>query len=120
MPLNAHWRIGEPDRTVRFHHEVVRRIKRFAVVGIEEDGHAAVILGTRDAAAMLARNEASLPIARIAVGVVGGFAEYADHARFLLPFQHLVVRDIAPEKVAAVAKPYGAFGPPVARGQPLD
>jgi hypothetical protein len=98
--------VSEPDRTVRFHHEVVRETKRLAVKGIEEDRHAAVVLGARYAAAMLARDKPPLPVTPVAVGVVGRFPEHADHAGFLLPFQHPVVRVITPEKVAAIAEPY--------------
>src|SRR5216684_3477491 len=120
MPLDAHRGISEPDRAVRFHYEVVRGIQRLALEGVEEDRNAAVVLGARDAAAMLARDEAPLPVAGVAVGVVGGLPEHADHARFLLPFQHLVVRNIAPKQVSAVAEPYRTFRPAVAGSQPFD
>ena len=50
------------------------------------------------ARAVLAGDEAALAVARVAVGVVGGFAEDAHAAAFLVPAHDAVVRDVAPQQ----------------------
>ena len=71
-------RIGEPDRIVRFHDHVIRRIEPLALVAVDEHRDRAVIFGARHApSAMLAGDEPSLPVARIAIGEVRGLAEDA-------------------------------------------
>ena len=63
--------IGEPDRAVARHHDVVRRIQRFALVTVEQHGDAAVVLGAGDAAGVvLAGDQPAFAIAGVAVGVV--------------------------------------------------
>src|SRR6185312_7097226 len=55
---DAELRIGEPDRTVRLDHDVVRRIQALALEAVADDGDRAVIFGARDAAReMLAGDE---------------------------------------------------------------
>src|SRR5438309_1689279 len=113
---DAERRIGEPDRAVRLAHDVVRRVERLAVVAVGDHADRAVVLGARHAPrVVLAGEQPPLAVARIAVGVVRGLAEYADRAGFLLPLHDAVVRDVAPQKVAAVAEPHRTLVPARAR-----
>src|SRR5215813_6601612 len=105
-------RISEPDATVRMNNHVVWGIERFALIAIRQHGDAAIILGaSHSARAMLARDEAPLPVAGVAVGVIGRLTEYTDGARLFSPAQHPVVRNITPQQIAPIPKPAGAFGP---------
>src|SRR4051812_12683583 len=69
---------------------------------------------------MLAGDEPALPVAGVAVGVVGGLAEDIDRARLLVPPHDAVVGDVAPEEVAAVAEPNRPLAPAEPRREPLD
>src|SRR5262249_24907751 len=69
---------------------------------------------------MLAGDEPALPIARVAVGVVRGFAENGGGASLLIPPHDPVVRNVAPQQVAPVAEPHWTFGPAEAGSQTLD
>jgi hypothetical protein len=60
------------------------------------------MLGAGDApVAVLAGDETSLPVHRVAVRVAGGMAKDADRARGLVEAQHAVVGDVAPDEIAA-------------------
>src|SRR5262245_10933184 len=105
-------RISEPDATVGMDNHVVWGIERFALITIRQHGDAAVILGTSHSArAMLARDKAPLPVAGVTVGVIGRLTEHTDRARLFSPAQHPIVRNIAPQQIAPIPKPAGAFGP---------
>src|SRR5438445_5696232 len=118
---DAERRIGEPDRAVRLAHDVVRRVKRLAVVALGDHADGAVVLGARHAPrVVLAGEQPPLAVARIAVGVVRGLAEHADRAGFLLPLHDAVVRDVAPQKIASVAEPHRALAPAHARSNSFD
>jgi hypothetical protein len=65
---------------------------------------------------MFAGDEPPLPIARITVRIVSWLAKDTDSASLLLPFHEAIVGDIAPQKIATVAKPNGAFRPAQAGG----
>src|SRR5580692_2744440 len=69
---------------------------------------------------MLATDKAPLTIARMAVRVVRRLAEGADVARRFVPAQDAVVRDIAPQQIAAVAEPDRPLRPARALIQTLD
>src|SRR5215813_10279390 len=113
-------RISEPDATVGMHDHVVWGIERFALITMRQHGDAAVILGTRHLArAMLTRNEAPLPVAGVAVGVIGRLTEHTDRACLFRPAQHPIVRNIAPQQITAIPKPAGAFGPQCPRVESL-
>ena len=117
---DAEHRVREPHRAVRFHHHIVGRVEALAreVVGQHRDG--AVVLGADDApAAVLAGDEATLAVAGVAVGEVGGLAEHADGTRLLLPLQDAVVGDVAPQQVAPVADPHRPLRPAAAGGEAL-
>ena len=63
--------VGEPDRTVGFHYDVVRRVQPPTVEAIGEDRDRTVDLGAGNAPpAMLAGDEPALQVAGIAVGVM--------------------------------------------------
>src|SRR5215469_11277364 len=53
---------------------------------------------------VLAGDEPSLPVAGIAVGVIGGLAVDARVARHLVPAQDAIVGDIAPIDAARIAE----------------
>ena len=116
----AERRIGEPDRAVRLHHDVVRRVQLLALIAVGQHGDRAVILGADHApAAMLAGDQAALTVARVAVGVVGGLAEDADRAGLFFPLQDAVVGNVAPQHVAAVAEIHRPFRPAAPGGKAL-
>ena len=113
-------RIGEPDRAVGFHHDVVRRVQPLAVEGVHQHRDRAVIFGADHAAsAMLAGDQPALAVAGIAVGEVRRLAEDADRAGFLFPFDDALVGNVAAQQIAPVAEPHRAFGPAQSRGQPF-
>ena len=114
-------RVGEPDRAVGGHHHVVRRVQLLALEAVDEDGDRAVGLGAgHPARVVLAGDEPALAVARVAVRVVRGRAEDADVPVLLEPAHHAVVRDVAPQQVAAVAEVDRALGPAEAGRDALD
>ena len=113
-------RISEPDATVGMDDHVVWGIERFALITIRQHGNAAIILGARHPArAMLARDEAPLPVTGVAVGVIGWLTEHTDSAGLFSPAQHPVVGNITPQQIAPIPKPAGAFGPQCPRIESL-
>src|ERR1051325_4961796 len=113
--------VAEPDRVIRFDHDIVgaRQLLTLEALGQYRDG--AVIFGAGQPLRVhLAGDQPPLAIAGIAVGVVRRLAEDADRAGLLLPFHNAVVRDVAPQKVAAVAEPNRPLGKTAARRDPLD
>src|SRR6185503_6259624 len=121
VELAAVRRIGEPIAAVGVRHHVVRRIQRLAVESIREHGDGAVVLVAHDAAQqVLARDLPALEIERVAVAVVRRRAKHRDAAIILEPAQLSVVRDVAPDEVAALARPRRPFGPQRAGPEPLD
>src|SRR5262249_27702908 len=105
-------RIGEPDGAVGFHHDVVGRIQAFAFEALGDGSNGAVILGATHApSAVLAGDESSLTIARVAVGKVGRLAKHADRSSLFFPLHHSVVGNVAPEQIAPIAEPYRPFRP---------
>ena len=80
----------------------------------------AVVLGPDDApAAVLARDEPSLTVDGVAVGVVGRLTEDADRAVALVEAQHPVVGDIREDEVPGRREVGRSLGPPPASPQPL-
>src|SRR5262245_47403721 len=81
-------RISEPDATGGMDDHVVWGIERFALIIIRQHGDAAIILGARHPArAMLARDEAPLPVAGVAVGVMGRPTENTNCTSLFSPAQ---------------------------------
>ena len=94
---DAETRIGEPDRAVRFHHDIVRRIEPLALEAVADHRDGPVIFGAGDAAReMLAGHQPALAVAGIAVGVVRRLAEKTDGAGLLVPAADAIARHVAP------------------------
>ena len=105
-------RIGEPDRAVGLHHHVVRRVELLALVAVGDHRGRAVMLGARHAPpAVLAGDEASLPVDGVAVGVAAGRAEHRDRAVGLVVAHDAVVRDVGEQDVFASWKVHRPLGP---------
>src|SRR5215207_7530548 len=94
-------RIGEPDRAIRFDHDIVRAVEPFALKTVGQHCDAAIVLGTGDAAAVLGGDKAAVTIDRIAIGVIGGVAEDRDMAVALVPAQQSVIRNVRPDQAAS-------------------
>src|SRR5208337_1885348 len=64
-------RVGEPDRAIGFHDDIVRRVQALTAVPLHQDRDPAVIFGAVQApAAMRAHYEAALPVARLPIRIV--------------------------------------------------
>src|SRR5262249_33874434 len=106
---------------IGMHDDVVWGVESLALEAVDQHGDAAVVLGAGHASsAVLTGDQPALVIASVAVAVVGWAAEDADSPGLLAPTQHAVVRDVAPQQVAAIAEPDRPFGPAEAGGEPLD
>src|SRR5262249_41168376 len=103
---NAEWWIGEPDRVIRLDGQVVRRIEPLPLEPVHQHGDRPIVFGARDAARLvLAADETTLAVARIAIGMICGLAIDADRTGFLIPSHQSVVGDVAPDQAARVAEP---------------
>src|SRR5215207_9211748 len=85
-------RIGEPDRAIRFDHDIVRAVEPFALKTVGQHCDAAIVLGG---------DKAAVTIDRIAIGVIGGVAEDRDMAVALVPAQQSVIRNVRPDQAAS-------------------
>src|SRR5690606_8877365 len=120
VAFDAVGRVGEPDGPVRFHHDVVGRVERLAVVAVGEHRDLAVVFCALHAAIAVGTGyQPSLTVAGVAIGVPGRSAERR-HADARSPTQDAVVGDVAPEQVAAVSEPDGPLGPATVRVQRLE
>src|SRR5215468_1790378 len=105
-------RICEPDGAIGMDHEVVRSVELLALKAIDENGDGAVVFGARDATGIvLASEKSSLAVAIVAIAVIGRTAKHADFSGVLEPAQDAIVRDVAEQQVAPVAKPHGPLRP---------
>ena len=112
VAVDAVGRVGEPDRIVRFHDGVVRRVETLALPLVCEDCDRAVELGAGDAARqMLAGDEPALVVDGVAVRIVGGLPENGHLARFLNEAHHAVVGNVRPDEITAGREPGRAFRP---------
>src|SRR5688572_21996620 len=119
--IDAVGRIGEPDRVVGLHDDVVRAVEALTLEALGQYGDGAVVLGAHDAPqAVLTRDEPALAIDSVAVGVVSGLAENAHRARLLVEAQHAVIRDVTEQQRAQRREVDRALGPATARMQLLD
>ncbi len=117
---DAERRVGEPDRAVRLHHQVVGRVQPLALETVGQHGDRAVILGTGDpATTMFGSDQAALAVARVAVGVAGRLAEAVHQPGMLAPAHDAVVGDVAAQEIAAVAEPHRTLGPAQPAGDTL-
>jgi hypothetical protein len=99
---------------------VVGRVQAPARELVDQHGDMPVVLGARHAPrAVLARHQPPLPIAGVAIAVVGRRAKNADGAGFLAPAQHPVVRNVGKQQKATIAKPNRSLGPARASPQTL-
>src|SRR4030095_11892951 len=110
--VDAVARVGEPDAPVTLDHDVVRRVEASAVIALGQHRSRAVELGARNAAAaMLARDQATLPIDGIAGAVQRRLGDNRNGAVCLLPSQYAVVRNVRPHEVASGSEPRRSLGP---------
>ena len=80
-----------------------------------------IILGARHATgAVLAGDQPTRAVARVAVGVAGWMTEDRNGARRLVHLQNSIVRDVAPQEAAGVSEPHRPLAPARARSQLLD
>src|SRR5690242_6453936 len=69
---------------------------------------------------MLARDQATLPVYRVAVAVQRGLAEHRDRSIRLVPAEHAVVRNVRPDQIASRGEPRRSFGPATSAVEFLD
>ena len=113
--------IGEPDRAVRLHDDVVGGVEPLALIAVGEHHDAAVPMGHGDAARqMLAGDQPALVVDGVAVGIVRALAEHRDLMAGLGEPHHAVVGDVGPDEVAPGGEPGRPLAPARARPQPLD
>src|SRR6185369_2399003 len=68
VAVDAVRRVGEPDRSVGSHDDVVRTVQALAIESVGDDGDGSVVLCAADpAVAVLARHEAALAVEGVAV-----------------------------------------------------
>jgi hypothetical protein len=109
-------RVGEPDRTVGFHDDIVRRVQPLAFEQVHQHRDGAVIFGSNDtASAMLAGNQASLAVAGVAIREVRRLAVDTHRAGFLFPLDDALVGNVAAQEVTPVADPHRPLGPAQSR-----
>src|SRR5215207_168571 len=119
--IDAVGRVGEPDRAVRLHDDVVWAVEALALEAVGVDGDAPVMLRARDApVAVLAGDEPALPVDDVAVGITCGITEHAGLPGGLVPSQHAVVRDIAPDEIAMRREVSRSLGPAAALVELFD
>ena len=103
------------------HDDVVGAVEALALVAVGDHRDRAVVLGALDApGAVRAAHEPALAVDRVAVGVARRRAEDADVAGGLVPAQHPVVGDVAPDQVAPGREVGRPLGPAAALEQLLD
>src|SRR5439155_8996281 len=116
VELAAVRRIGEPVAAVRMRDDVVGRVEPLAVVLVGDERDGPVVLVAHHAPGqVLARELAALEVERVAVAVVRRLAEHGHAAVVLQPPELPVVGDVAPDEIASLAAPRGAFRPQRAR-----
>ena len=119
--LAAVGRVGEPDAAVGMGHGVVGRVEPLALERVGDAPHRAVELVADHAPPqMLAGDLPPLEVEGVAVAVVRRQAEDRHAAVVLDPAQLPVVRDVAPDQVAALSVPGRPLGPERPGPQALD
>src|SRR5215472_12288752 len=113
--------VTEPDRAVGFDDDVIGAGQLFTLEAVGQYDDRAVVLGAGQPLRVhLAGHQPPLAVARVAVCVMRRLAEHADGPCLLLPLHHPVVRDVAPDQTAKVAKPYRTFIEAASTGDLLD
>ncbi len=114
-------RVGEPDGAVGADHHVVGAVEPPALPAVGDDRDGAVVLGAGDApVALLAGDHPAFAVERVAVGVAGRLPERAHGAGHLVPAQHPLVGDVAPDQEAAGREVDRALRPAGAGVEDLD
>ena len=112
--------VGEPDRAVRFDHNIIGRVQGLAVKAVGNHRDGSVKFGPGYAAcAMFAGQQPALTVAGVAVGIVRRAAE-GRQPRAGRPAQDAVVRNVGKQQTVGIAEPDRAFGPVKAGGKLLD
>ena len=118
---NAVAGIGEPDAPIGMDDDIVGRIQTLALEPVQQHSDGSVVLGAGDTAAeMLAGDQATLAVSRVAIAVIRGLTEYAGLARGFVPLHDAVVGDVAEEQETAVAEVDRTLGPARTRPKSLD
>src|SRR5262249_47258457 len=113
--------IGEPDRVVGFHHDIVRRVEPLLLEPVDQHRDRSVVFRARNPSpGVLAGEEPALPIARKTVGLVRQFAKDADLPGLLIPTGDAIERGIGPQEIAAIAEPDRSLGPAHTDGETFD
>src|SRR5262249_53858661 len=113
--------IGEPDRVVGRHYNVIRRIEAFAFKLVDQGRDRAIVFGSAHApAGMFASEQPTLSVAGQAVRLACRLAEHTDLSGLLIPAGDPVERGIRPEQISAIAKPDRSLGPAHAGGETFN
>ena len=120
--INAIGRVGEPNRAVGFHHDIIGRVEAFALIAVGQNGDRPVMFGACDPPPqMFGADQPSLPVHRIAIGVVGGLAEHADMPIATVVTHQPVVGNVGPDQAAAclkISRPFRPAASGIKRFQP--
>ena len=115
IAVDAIGRIGEPDRAIRLHDEIIRGIQAFALEPVRQHGDRAVVLGAGDAARqVLAGDEAALSVHGVAVRIIRGQAEHRNRTVGFVEPHHPVVGNVGPDEIAPGREIGRAFRPAAA------
>lgn len=108
--------VGEPDCAIGLHDDIIRGVQPLALITVGQHRAAAVEFGAGyRTAAMLAGHKPALPVARIAVGIVGWLAEHGHLAVRRQP-HHAFGGNVGEQKHLHVGKPDRPFRPLKAGG----
>src|SRR5215471_5226753 len=113
--------VREPDGIVRFDDDVVRSGKPLAREAFGEDGDGSIVFRPRQPlSVVLTSDKPPLPVASVAVGIVGGPSEHRDGTGLLVPAHNAVVGDVAEQQLARVAEPHRSFREAEPSADPLN
>ena len=110
--IDAVGRIGEPDRAVGLHDDIVGRVQPFAVELRRESAPHSVVVETRNAPPeMLAGHHAPLVIKCVPVLIAAGRLEHTDRRIILDKPQHAIVRNVGPQHLPGGRNVHRPFRP---------
>ena len=102
------------------HDHIVGGIEASAVKTVEEHGEGTVRLSAGDTSGvMLAGHQTTLPVAGVAIAVVGGTPKERYLPGLFVPAQDAIVGNITEQQKPSVPKVYWPFGPACPGPQPL-
>src|SRR5580765_2458049 len=120
IPHNSVARIGEPDRSVRVSHQIIRRVQLLPLKSIHQHRHRSVVLGPRHSPCIVfAGDQSPLAVPRISIAEIRWTPKNAHLARFFRPSQHPVTWNITKQQISPVSEPYRPFRPTRSRPQTL-